>query len=226
LRLDQLSDRDLAVMNSLMAYWDTLGWVYFAKGDLDKAEKYVLASSRLDPRSDAADHLGQIYEKLGKKDDAIRAYAMALSGIRPDPETRGRLAKLLGGDNRVDAAIREFGHDLSETSHLSLTAAPASADYFLLFGPNGTIEDAKFVGGDDKLKAISDALRATKYSVVFPDDNPGRILRRGKVTCGADSSQTPALTPVHGSKDGKPATEMPQGCSITFAGISDVHSVN
>ena len=226
LRLDQLSDRDLAVMNSLMAYWDTLGWVYFAKGDFEKAEKYVLASARLDPRSDAADHLGQIYEKLGKKDEAIRAYSMSLSGIRPDPETRGRLAKLVGGDSKVDAAIREFGHDLTETSHLSLTAPRATADYFLLFGPNGTIEDAKFVSGDDKLKTISDALRAAKYSVVFPDENPGRILRRGKVTCGTEGSQTPALTEVHGSKDRNPVTEVSQGCSITFAGISDVHSVN
>ena len=77
-------------MPSLIAYWDTLGWVYFARGDLDKAEKYVSAAWRLGQHGEVGDHLGQIYEKRGKKDEAIRTYALAMNGLRPIPETRGR----------------------------------------------------------------------------------------------------------------------------------------
>jgi tetratricopeptide (TPR) repeat protein len=36
--LDQLSLRDLGLVLSLDADWDTLGWVYFSRGDFDKAE--------------------------------------------------------------------------------------------------------------------------------------------------------------------------------------------
>ena len=31
-------------MPSLIAYWDTLGWVYYAEGNLEKAERYVSAA--------------------------------------------------------------------------------------------------------------------------------------------------------------------------------------
>src|SRR5439155_27346284 len=36
LSLEQLNQRDLGTVQSLAAYWDTLGWVYFAKGDMAK----------------------------------------------------------------------------------------------------------------------------------------------------------------------------------------------
>src|SRR5438128_1578060 len=37
--LDRLTKNDLPLVSSLVAYWDTLGWVYFSEGNLDKAEK-------------------------------------------------------------------------------------------------------------------------------------------------------------------------------------------
>ena len=56
---------------SLIAYWDTLGWVHFGEGDLDKAEKYVAAAWELGHHGEVGDHLGQIYEKRGEKDLAL-----------------------------------------------------------------------------------------------------------------------------------------------------------
>ena len=96
----QLNQRDLALVPSLIAYWDTLGWVYYAEGNLAKAEKYVSAAWSLGHHGEVGDHLGQIYEKRGDKEKAIRTYAMALSGLRPIPETRGRLGGLLGGEGQ------------------------------------------------------------------------------------------------------------------------------
>src|SRR6185437_12315546 len=86
LSLDQLSDRDLLIASNLDANWGTLGWVYFARGDLNKAEKYVKAAWVLGQHGEVGDHLAQIYQKVGHKDDAIRTYAQCLSGIRPIPE--------------------------------------------------------------------------------------------------------------------------------------------
>ena len=65
--LDRLSTRDLGRVSSIAAYWDTLGWVHFQRGDMGKAEKFVLASWQLDMHGEVGDHLGQIYEKQRRK---------------------------------------------------------------------------------------------------------------------------------------------------------------
>src|SRR4029079_6352559 len=95
LSLDQLSDRDLLIPSALDANWDTLGWVYFARGNMDKAQKYVRSAWVLGQHGEVGDHLAQIYQKMGRKDDAIRIYAESLSGIRPTGESRIRHATLV-----------------------------------------------------------------------------------------------------------------------------------
>jgi tetratricopeptide (TPR) repeat protein/transglutaminase-like putative cysteine protease len=105
LSLDQIDARNIGSTAALANCWDTLGWVEFADGNLDKAEKYVLASWQLSQSSDAADHLGQIYEKRGAKEQALHYYALAIHARRPAPETRTRLGALAGGDDKVDAIV-------------------------------------------------------------------------------------------------------------------------
>src|SRR5580700_8154282 len=96
--LDRVTQQELPLVSSLIAYWDTLGWVHFAEGDLDKAEKYVSAAWGLGHHGEVGDHLGQIYEKKGNKNRALQTYALSLNGLRPTPETRDRLASLAGGE--------------------------------------------------------------------------------------------------------------------------------
>jgi tetratricopeptide (TPR) repeat protein/transglutaminase-like putative cysteine protease len=187
--LDQLSQRDLALVGSLFANWDTLGWVYFAQGDLKQAEKYVSAAWVLGQYGEVGDHLGQIYEKMGRKDDAVRAYAMALSGLRPVPETRGRLAALLGGDDKVAAATEKYkpADQALRTIPLGKVAKQTgSAEFFVLLsgGNSGAhVENVKFINGDEGLKVFAEALRTAKYNVAFPDDTPTKIVRRGVLGC-------------------------------------------
>ena len=106
--LDRLSQKDLPLVPSLIAYWDTLGWVQFGEGHLDKAEKYVAAAWSLGHHGEVGDHLGQIYEKRGEKDRALRTYALSMNGLRPIPETHGRLSSLAGGDTKADAAVTSY----------------------------------------------------------------------------------------------------------------------
>ena len=188
LSLEQLNQRDLGTVQSLAAYWDTLGWVYFAKGDMAKAEKYLTAAWRLAQHSDIADHLGQFYEKEGHKDDAVRSYAWALSVMRPVPEARTHLAALVG-EKQVDATISRYHDDpqMSRTIKLGKIAKESgSAEFFLMLsgaGPAVNVDAVKFVSGDEKLKLFTEALRTAKYNAQFPDDMPTRILRRGILSC-------------------------------------------
>ena len=193
--LDQLNQRDLAIVPSLIAYWDTLGWVYFSEGDSDKAERYVNAAWILGQHGEVGDHLGQIYEKRGEKELAIRTYALAMKGIRPTPETRARLAKLVGGDAKVDAVVAKYQDDLQAARLTKLgKVAPetGSADFFLLLGSGNSganVEGIKFVSGEEKLKVFTEALRTAKYQVSFPDDKPAKILRRGILSCSKTTGE-------------------------------------
>ena len=188
--LDRLTVQDLPLVNSLIAYWDTLGWVYFSEGNLDKAEKYVAAAWSLGYHGEVGDHLGQIYEKRGDKDQALRAYALSLSALRPSPETRDRLASLTGGTTNVDAAVAKYKEDLQQSRTIDLgkvAKETGSAEFFVLLsrgkGSDATVEAVRFASGDEKLRVFTDALRTAEYRLTFPDDTPVKILRRGTLSC-------------------------------------------
>ena len=65
--LSALSRADTGRMFDLAAYWDTLGWIKFQAGDIPQAEKYIAAAWGLCEFTAIGDHLGQIYEKEGRK---------------------------------------------------------------------------------------------------------------------------------------------------------------
>jgi tetratricopeptide (TPR) repeat protein len=189
LTLDQLSERDLAISPSLAAYWDTLGWVYFGRGNLAQAEKYIQAAWSLDQHSDVADHLGQIYEKQGRKDDALHAYGMAVAAPNPSPEAKARLLTVAGSDKRAKDAQMKGGEDSSAVRLITMpkvAGKQGTAEFFLVFSNSTSgahVDGVKFISGDDSLKLYSEALRTAKYPVIFPDDSPARVLRRGSLTC-------------------------------------------
>jgi Flp pilus assembly protein TadD len=187
--LDGLTQQELPLVSSLIAYWDTLGWVHFAEGDLATAEKYVAAAWGLGHHGEVGDHLGQIYEKRGEKDLALRTYALSMNGLRPIPETRERLAALVGGDAKADATVTRYKDELQHLSTIDLGKATqtGNADFFILLSGGGGIQakvDAvKFVSGDEKLKSFTEALRTADYHVTFPDGTPVKIIRRGTLSC-------------------------------------------
>jgi tetratricopeptide (TPR) repeat protein len=190
--LDRLTPPDLQLVRDLVAYWDTLGWIYFTEGNFDKAEKYVSAAWGLGQHGEVGDHLGQIYDKEGKKDLALRTYALSLSGLRPIPETRDRLAPLVGGTAKVDAAVARNKESLQQSRTIDLgkvAKETASAEFFVLLTRGkqsaATVESVKFASGDERLKGFSDALRTADYRLIFPDDSPVKVLRRGILSCSA-----------------------------------------
>jgi tetratricopeptide (TPR) repeat protein/transglutaminase-like putative cysteine protease len=206
--LDHPEMEEFALVNSLASYWDTLGWVYFRQGDLDRAERYIRAATALSQHGEVIDHLGQIYEKRGKKDEAIHWYALALASQHPGPDTRGRLATLVG-DGKVDQYVKKYKDELAswrtvslgrvlpeenkpaETSdknkdkekQMAAAASGPSADFLLLFSTAGPVEDAKWVRGSEQLKKLAGTLRAAKYNNAFPDGTPTRVVRRGTMQC-------------------------------------------
>jgi tetratricopeptide (TPR) repeat protein len=184
LSAEKVSERDLGLVRSLAAQWDTLGWVHFMNGDIARAEPFIRASWLVVGHAEVGDHLGQIYEKLGRRDEAVAVYALALNAERPLDETRGRLSSLVGKD-KVDAIVRAKKDAFAERESVGLAVqspGEAAAEFFVVFGKRG-VDGVRFVTGDERLKAVADALKRLPVANLFPDDGPAKIVRRGKVTC-------------------------------------------
>jgi tetratricopeptide (TPR) repeat protein len=191
LTMDQMNQ-----VASIGACWDTLGWVYFEKGDLKNAERYVKAAWQLDQHGEVADHLGRIYEKLGEKDQAVHTFALAVAAPHSVPETRARLILALGGNAGMDNLVKSATPELSSMRSFELNGLlqqDASADFLILLSPAGSdgasvkVEGAKFVNGSESLRPFADKLMSLDYGTAFPDASPAKLVRRGTLSCGAKS---------------------------------------
>jgi tetratricopeptide (TPR) repeat protein len=188
--LDDLAAKDKSTTNLLSATWDTLGWIEFRLGHYDLAAKYCLSAWSMYQDSTVADHLGQIYEKMGRKRDAIQAYQWSLDAQTAPEQTAARLKVLTAG------AASQFHADPGVISLMrTVTVARvlkehASAEFFLLLAPGSPspkVVGVKFVSGSDELKNADAAIESAKFSLPFPDDGPTRLLLHGILDCEPDT---------------------------------------
>lgn len=190
--LSQLRTEDLQGVAALAASWDTLGFVYFQKGELDRAEKYIAAAWLLEQHGEVGYHLGQIYEKRGNKEAAIRLYAQAAGSMRTVPEAAESLERLVGKEKV--AAILKAGDEESRNSRtLNLGRPPTNvkgtteARFYVALMPGPTslaqVADVKFISGDEKLKPMASLLKNGKFGLVFPGERATKVIRRGTLSC-------------------------------------------
>lgn len=76
-------------------FLDSLGWIKYQKGDYEEARRILLrAVDEADGDPVIWEHLGQTYEKLGQRQEAVDAYEKSLE-VKPDnEEVRERLTNL------------------------------------------------------------------------------------------------------------------------------------
>jgi Flp pilus assembly protein TadD/transglutaminase-like putative cysteine protease len=191
IELARLSLDDLNQVASIGVYWDTLGWVHFRKGNLDQAERYIRAAWLLNQHGEVGEHLAQIYEKRGDKQQAARMYAEAIAAPHAVPETRARLIVLLGGNVGIDELVAKSKPELTKVRIFpagDLLKENARADFFVLLSPGGKnpkVESAKFIGGSQDLRPFTEKLRSLDFGPMFPDASPAKIVRRGTLACNA-----------------------------------------
>ena len=183
---------DLYNVASLAAYWDTLGWVHFQKGDLDAAEKYIRAAWAVQQNGEVAHHMGMIAEKRGKKDEALRMYAQGSLVFPPAPLAGERMLKLAPAAS-VEKLLVVAKAELRDHNVLNLgqlvpaLKVPADAEFYIILAPGPALAaqvlDVKFIKGDESLKPLATQLKAIKYQLVFPDNSPTKIIRRGALLC-------------------------------------------
>lgn len=190
---------DLVCMALLARYWDSLGWVYFQQGQLDRAQRYIEAAWSLDQDKMYGEHLAKTYERQGKNSaaDHLRDLAktcpdlhraVILSG-KPQP-----VASFSGAE--MKAANLEL-LKMRRTPLSGVTSAPGRAEFFVLIAPGGKVEDSKFIDGDEPMRSLSKALAGLTFNAPLPDDAPVKLVREGVLQCkGSPVTCEFTLTPV------------------------------
>jgi tetratricopeptide (TPR) repeat protein len=217
--LTDLKTEDLGYTPRLAAYWDTLGWAHFRLGNLPEAKKYLNSAWTLSQGGIQADHLGQVYEREGKKQAAIRMYQLALFSFNlqratgaAEQETRDRLDRLQPGKSAGDR--NNFGQITDEVNSMRTIKLPrvvpgtATAEFFLILTQDAKdnsldVADVKFISGSEELRSAGKVLLSAPFTFPFPDENHPNILRRGILSCY-----------VH------------TGCSFTLINPSDVYTID
>jgi len=193
LALEDAGPREMFAVGRLGAFWDTMGWIYFARGDLGRAELYVRAAWLLSNESAIGEHLGQIQQRLGRSADAIQSYALAMNAGGPRSETiRPRLIKLVGSEREADRRIDQASSALMAMRTIKLgnvLAADVSGEVQLLIGAGPRVEAVRIASGPSQLQQLTGAIRRATVTMTFPPDpdNSVKLVRRGVVSCSSPS---------------------------------------
>lgn len=199
--LEHLTREQMSCVFRISHYWDTRGWIYFLRGDSVRAQAYVEGSWYLLPYTEVGDHLGQIYEKIGQRDKALRTYAMAVAAAdRPgrastDPDdvadAKQRLAKL-AGDVNLDNLIGRGRTDLDAMSVISVpngAKTSGSADFVLRLASPDTPLQVRQISGDASLGRFAEPLRAVRLPLRIPEGAGVEIPLRGTLSCQPSEGQ-------------------------------------
>lgn len=210
---DDPSQSDFTLMPELAANWDTLGWIYFRRGNYSSAEKYLEAAWELDQTAAIGEHLVEVYEKLDKRAKASVVVNMtqSLYSATGGP-ARGKLPDALADETKrlhplLNAATKSgyFGvHSLQGQVALvdmrSLDVVvpnPPQADsvnaVFAISFSGGKVEKVAFLSGSSVLKRFAGAIASANYFESLPDNTPARIIRKTTLNCSRYSKHCTLL---------------------------------
>jgi tetratricopeptide (TPR) repeat protein len=189
--LDNVSNEDLSTVAALGRFWDTLGWVYFRQGNLATAEAYVKPAWVLAQSQVVGDHLAEIYKRQGKLLLAKETMDLAaMTGARPSTFSPSQ-TKFHAEMQREAASISGGKHpgaeELSKMRSVELSvrkSSQMSAEFFVLLSAQG-IEAAKFISGDEELRAEEKSVMKAKFNAPFPPGSKAHLVRRGVMACSA-----------------------------------------
>ena len=126
----------------------------------------------------------QVFEKNGRKNDAVRTYAAAVSAERPSPEIRTRLAAIAGA-SKVEELTRSNAPMLERARTFKVDATPGlkgSAEVALLLDSSSTPRAVLFIEGSEALRALRATIERLQIGPPLPDAT-AKVIRRGTLTC-------------------------------------------
>jgi tetratricopeptide (TPR) repeat protein len=204
---DQVNQSAFGAANLLVASWDTLGWILFQEEKYGEALAWLSPAWRASLTAEVGSHLGQTYEKMGKKDEAASSFRLAQYAV--DKNTQPNVADEI----KASVARTHAGPSSHLTGALAMTEAaealqklrtfkvkrPAGASgwgTFRLEVVTAGVIEAQQVSGEEKLSAaIKPALMAMKFPELLPPASKAHLLRSAVVSCSMGDTCDVVLVP-------------------------------
>jgi len=188
--VDKPLNPQIAMGSSLASYWDTLGWVYYKRGALQDALRFLKVSWQVRQDPEVGDHLGRAYEQLGRRGDALVVYRLALA-LRSGSDTlrarlRGRVEALGGAGALVVHDPRRSGPNPSDPRSVKIGQvgpARATAEVMLVIASDGRVMAARAVGTGGPGSVAIARLEGVRLPLDAPDPTPFKIVVRAAVSC-------------------------------------------
>lgn len=213
---DQVSATSLDETDALLFAWDTLGWVRFRQGRLAEAERYLAAAEAgqaaagLEGWAEAAEHLAQVLERAGRRDDAIRAYARAMSVESPPDRVRARLAAL-AGEERISTLVADARARRRGIIRIASHESVRTVQILSVLGSSGSVLAVR-PSSSDPLPVAATVLRGTAHGVPFPDRAADKLVvaasfRCSEGSCDAELGAPASVREAPSSDHGEPGLQ-------------------
>jgi tetratricopeptide (TPR) repeat protein len=183
--LDENKRTLAAKSRSLIATWDTLGWILYREGKLEEAEDYLKAAL-MNVQSDVmAEHLGEVATARGRKNEALTIYVMGIAASLPGAEQKKmqERAEALRKEG-ARTSVEDGSKKLRENRTISLGAARGMngvAEYSLLLS-DGKITRAE-KSGTKELPGGEDRLKEAKLAGFWPTGSQASLMKNGMLNC-------------------------------------------
>ncbi len=198
----EVNSNAFAQSRLLIASWDTLGWILFREGKVEQAEPLIVAGWRNALLPESGDHLGQVYEAMGRKEEALSAYRLAAASIEGEnasPDVREHITTSIARLKGTSAAGPRFdGTAALQQSRSYKIAKPDGVSgwgtFRLQINPEGVIASQQ-ISGDEKLAALTTRIHAMKFPELVPPGSAAHLLRSAVVSCSMGSDCDVVLVP-------------------------------
>ncbi len=193
--IEEVNNKAFAESANLTASWDTLGFILLLQGKATEAEPYLQASWFSQTNVITGNHLGQAYEALGRKGDALWLYRLAKSAEHA-ADAKEDFAAVEAGIARLEKAgvVASSGpnHPTSLQQMRSFhvknpSGAEGGGTVRVQLSPDG-IAAAMLASGDAGLKPLLAETKTLKVPAAEPTGSKARILRDAVVFCGKKSA--------------------------------------
>ena len=199
--LDPLTPGAYGRTRALSAAWDTLGWILFLRGDVTSAEKYITASWTLSPSPTVSDHLAELAEKLGRKDDAVKYSTLAVAegqasaaqdsdgdAVSNSTARLLRLAPSSTASNQISQNEQQWLEQQDSFALPNPAKHAGSAEFALLRIHGQSSAKARWMAGDPSLKDFESEV-AARMPTGPVDVGVVDVLRWGTLSCGKPEAE-------------------------------------
>jgi tetratricopeptide (TPR) repeat protein len=200
---EEVNSRAFGDANLLIASWDTLGWILNAEGKADAAQPLIQAAWRASLRSEIGDHLAQIEEQAGHKDEAATTYGLAQSALdqnSPD-EVRQHITNALARLKAAGVKAGPSGADALQDLRTWKIKCPADVSgwgaFRLVIATSGVVE-VQQMSGSGKIDGVKPAVAAMKFPELLWPGSKAHLLRSAVVSCTAGATCDVVMVPDGG----------------------------